>query len=450
MTPEVKQIQSDFEKVIIHSQGLLTKNFNSEPIINQWLRNKKKFVDMIHLAKKTTLSNDYSDYIYEFPEPVSFPLDGPTRLSKVQGFIDFLLDYFYEQDVPDSVSSEFIRFLKLNKETFFENKVSVPFIFNANEITEGMKLLKSFKFFFSGKMLEDIQNKASIILQENKVTGRFCVSVHPLDYLSSSETNYDWRSCHSLDGDYRSGNLAYMTDDCTVVCYLRGEEKEKLPRFPESVPWPSKKWRMLLFLAQEEKIVWAGRQYPFESKTILDQVGKAIVPIITGIPFCAGQSWYGKIYNWTEWSQDYVKPQADIRISDSYANIGGNLINKQTLIDSTNNLFYNDLLYSTKYTPSFMTRSGISGMVRLVDKYNQRFDIGGVHLQVGKNPICPCCGRNYVEFSDELICVECDEAYGYEFNDEFVECHSCGRRIWREDAQEDDGYFYCESCSEEW
>ena len=41
--------------------------------------------------------------------------------------------------------------------------------------------------------------------------GYLYLSIHPLDYLSISETNHGWRSCHALDGEYRNGNLSYLT-----------------------------------------------------------------------------------------------------------------------------------------------------------------------------------------------------------------------------------------------
>ena len=449
---EIEQIKSDIEKIIIYSQQLYnTPKFKINPLMDQWLTNKKKFIERFKKTKETTMNNDYSNFIYEFPDPIAFPLDEHTKISKINGFIDFLVDYLYEHDVDDFISSQFIQFLKLNKRSFFDNKVSSPFIFKHDVIPADMKLLKSFKFFFSGSMLEDIQNKASMILQENKIIGRLCISVHPLDYLSASETNYDWRSCHSLDGDYRSGNLAYMADDCTVMCYIRGEEKEKLPRFPKDVPWPSKKWRMLLFLNQEEEIAWAGRQYPFESNTILEKVGKEIVPIISGIPYYSPVNyWYGKTRNWDEWENNYVDTANEYTLSDKYVDICGFLFGKRTIIDGANDLFYNDLLYSTKYTPSYMVKHEVRTL-NLTDRINHRSDIKPLHLKVGKDPICPCCGAHFVEFSDEMVCVNCDNDYGSQLNDEFIECASCGKRIYREDAHEDDdGDFYCDHCWEEW
>jgi hypothetical protein len=56
-----------------------------------------------------------------------------------------------------------------------------------------MKLAKAFKFFTDSKtVLYDLQNRASQIIQEDKVEGTLCLSVHPLDFLSSSMNTYNW------------------------------------------------------------------------------------------------------------------------------------------------------------------------------------------------------------------------------------------------------------------
>ena len=48
-----------------------------------------------------------------------------------------------------------------------------------------MKILKALKYFDLPKnAMNDIQSKASQLIQANSITGTLCFSVHPLDYLS--------------------------------------------------------------------------------------------------------------------------------------------------------------------------------------------------------------------------------------------------------------------------
>lgn len=451
MTDEIKKIKQDFVEVIKESQGLTlwdNKNYNIDPLFDRWYKAKAVLIRRLN-AKRDKIGENESYFIYEFPE-MTFPLDIPTKISKVTGFIDYIEEFLETPDIDYDLRRDFINFLKANKEGFFENKVVYGWSPECCDeiIPEGMKLLKSFKYFFKGTLLEIIQNKASMVIQENCITGRLCVSVHPLDFLSASETTYDWRSCHALDGDYRSGNMAYMVDNCTVMCYLKTDDRKwPLPRFPKSVPWYSKKWRMYLFLAQKEEVIWAGRQYPYESDALLKTVREKVVPMITDIPLYR-DTWWGRAYLWTEWDNSYMTPYFSAK--DRYINIGGYLFGAKALVSSANSLFYNDLLQSTKYVPSYMYRVEIDSRNRLADRINDRSDLESIHLKVGNDPICPCCGRNLVEFSDEMICVSCDEQYGTQENDEFVFCSKCGSRIYREDAYEEEGEWYCDRCWEGW
>ena len=443
---EIKNIKKDFINIIKSSQQLKidNKEFNIDPLFNQWYEAKRKFIKRFNIQVPQTEGS--SNFIYEFPE-MTFSLDVSTKISKVEGFIDFIDEYLWCPEIPENLRTNFCNFLKANKSGFFENKVVTSWHTIYDEvIQEGMKLLKSFKFFFKGPLLEDIQTKASMIIQENSITGKLCVSVHPLDFLSASETTYDWRSCHALDGDYRSGNMAYMVDDCTVMCYLKTENNMVLPRFPEEVKWNSKKWRMYLFLAQEEKVVWAGRQYPYESKSLLNTVQEKIFPIITGWPLYSNM-WYGRHYNFTDWSNYEYSPQGS---TVKYVNINGYLFDKKSVITGNNQLFYNDLLYSTKYFPSYSYRTKLTSSIRLEDTLENRSNLRAIHLGVGDRPYCPCCGRRTVEFSDEMVCVSCDENYGTQENEEFTFCSRCGTRIWKDDAfWDEDGEYYCSDCWDE-
>ena len=84
--------------------------------------------------------------------------------------------------------------------------------------------------------------------------------MHPLDFLSLSENTYNWRTCHSLDGEFKAGNLSYMIDSSTFIVYLRPEKTYNiLLTFPNTVQWNSKKWRMLMFLSDDYQMMFAGR-----------------------------------------------------------------------------------------------------------------------------------------------------------------------------------------------
>ena len=451
----IQMLSKPVKEVIAYSQNLAhngwLREWKIDNLLNQWYRAKEPFIkSLTKISGATGVTEDNPTLIYEFPGEVSFELDDDCRASKLKGFIEFVSDYCWESgDITDVQTASLCEFIHLNEESFLENKVTVPFVgTDGTQINTGIKIIKAFKFFLKQPHLEKIQNVASTLIQENKITGHFCVSVHPLDFLSASETTYNWRSCHSLDGDYRAGNMAYMVDGATVMCYLKGNNDEILPRFPESVPWNSKKWRMLLFFNQDKDVFAAGRQYPFEAKSLLEFVRANVIPIFTGISFRHSYRYTANglyIENYSKWDDasidsimspdTYPKPY---QLNDTYINIRGNLYPKRKIIHSNNDLFYNDLLNSTKYIPSFcntMPNREIEGVV-------SPFKIGG-------RPFCPICGRNTIQSSEEMMCVDCDIAYGTQENEMVVACASCGERIAREEAYEEDGEFYCRCCAPE-
>ena len=176
---------------------------------------------------------------------------------------------------------------------------------DGKKIQAGTKIVKSFKYFIEHQdLLFDIQNKASEIIQKDKIEGYLTFSVHPLDFLSSSENTFNWRSCHALDGEYRAGNLSYMLDSSTIMVYLKAEQDAKLPNFPDDVPWTNKKWRMLMHFNTGLDVVFAGRQYPFSSPGALDVVREVFYRFMVREKYRWGEMIKD---HWSYWHNDYIK-----------------------------------------------------------------------------------------------------------------------------------------------
>ena len=210
-------IQEQFNSVIEYSQGY--SGVNTDELFEKWLDAKRDFIEVMG-----------GKLIYEYPETVYFELGPKEKSLRVDDFISMVENRWDNYDLS--------LFIEAQKEGFFSNQVVESYNYNGQIIPKGMKLLKAFKFFESNtKVLNDIQSAASMIIQEDKVEGKLCLSVHPLDFLSSSENTHNWRSCHALDGDYRGGNLSYMVDKSTIMFYLISAKNEKLLIFLIVVPW---------------------------------------------------------------------------------------------------------------------------------------------------------------------------------------------------------------------
>lgn len=401
-------IKQQVYKVLQYSQG-----FNPESVgvlIDEW-----------YAAKRDIIRSFGGELIVEGPRIVcSVPEEMKTR--QLHGFIDMVEDVFSDEALGD--------FLRDNEEGFYDNVVVKS---NIPEIPVGMKLLKAFKHFgYGNKALRYLQDEASKIIQNDKLSGILCFSVHPLDFLSISETNHKWRSCHSLDGEFRAGNLSYMCDSSAVVCYLKSEKEGViLPNFPSDVPWNSKKWRALMFFSERRDMMFLSKHYPFHIDEMLPHIESLMkeVPLFAPLtnlsPFAKNQSM---------WKSDVI---SDPELWSDYLKVYGFLVPIHDLLTEAHPILqYNDIVRSNKYTPLYAIDPGGTGS----------FDSSYVpHFSIGSAVTCPVCGKGVLDDNEVMCCYDCWSKIHYE--DE-GECEFCGGAI-HDEAFELDGFQVCERCYEE-
>lgn len=377
-TDNIKQIQAQFNEVISYSQGFEP---DTDELFARWYEAKRDYIEAFG-----------GNLIWECPNKVTFELSQADKKVRLDDFINKISTTFGNDALAN--------FLEDNREGFFTNEVVESGFIHVGtgdvvEIPTGMKLIKAFKYFENDPItLKDLQTHASMIIQEDKVTGTLCISVHPLDFLSSSENTYNWRSCHALDGEYRAGNFSYMMDKSTIMCYLKGADDAKLPNFPDTVRWNSKKWRMLLFFSDRWDVMFAGRQYPFFSKTALD-----IIAIHLKNKLTTGY--------WSEWHNDELKSFTYSEnnmdggsLMWNYICLNNELYKTVDIIqDGKYSLHFNDLLRSSCYTPYYSFKY-----------YRPIGETPKVH--VGAAAPCLMCGRSHMVSTDSLLCEECELEFG--------------------------------------
>jgi hypothetical protein len=406
---KLEKIKSQVKEVISYSQNI--DNPNVDELMDKWMQAKREFIEAMD-----------GKLIYEHPEKMYFSLDEQTRESRI--------DYFIGTVEMRWNNCELAAFINDMRDGFFNNLTVRDYEYDGKLIRKGTKLVKAFKYFEKNKCaLTDIQNAASKIIQEDKVEGRLCISVHPLDYLSVSENTYNWRSCHALDGEYRSGNLSYMVDQSTVVCYLKAEKDEVLPNFP--FKWNSKKWRVLIYLSNDWHMIMAGRQYPFGTEAGLNFIKDTLL-VESGI---------SKGSSWSSWHDErldelsFTNNNGIFYFNSTYIPVGGKLIELEKLVvDEPGSMQFNDLLKSSCYKPIFAYRIynkrnylSWNGPEFGETTANTRFHIGGAVP-------CTCCGNKPIALTESMRCIECEEEYGTLDTDEFGYCNCCGRHFYLEDA----------------
>lgn len=409
------ELKESIEAIFKYSQGLNENlELNIESLLEKWKKSKEKFFKMFG-----------NQYIYEYPEEVQFTLSDSAKQARFEEFASTIRNVYG--------NDRLFHFLETVNQDFYLNKLSSDYFLNSrgDKIKKGTKIIKAFKYFEEDAgTLRLLQDAASTLIQENKVKGKLCLSVHPLDFLSISENTYHWHSCHNLQGDYRAGNLSYMTDEVTFICYLKGEENVKLPSFPPEVKWNSKKWRTLLFLHPQNLYIFAGRQYPFSCMTGLDLVLSVLRKDILEA-FC-----------FRNWENDWFREVNGKKLHTKNIVIDGEVFpDTELILNNKNSMAYNDLLNSTVYLNPYISRSH--------NYWVWRHTEGDTSITIGDEVKCIHCGESLVEHSNSLMCPECDLKHGTEFNDTIGKCTHCGRRIIINDAYDVGGYDYlCQDCYE--
>ena len=409
--PEIEKIKEAFDKVITYSQGI--ENPKTDKLFEIWQKAKGIYLQRWH------------DYIYEYPERVSFELDDRSKRERVMNFVNDLEERYEYYDLA--------RFVFEQESGFFNNlTVSDYLTENGKKIQKGTKLVRAFKYFAEGRVLEDIQNEASRIIQENKIEGTLCLSVHPLDFLSLSENTHKWRSCHALDGEYRAGNLSYMMDSCTIICYLKSDEDTILPSFPADVPWNNKKWRVLLFKSDDGNMVIAGRQYPFATQAGMDMLLEKVLPQVYLGPTSNQHSWSG----WSNCLIDKVKLNDgfNVYLNGSYLPINNSLKNIRDVVhNEEGSKHFNDVLNSSFYKPIYAVKYIRPFFDDIPDKILCSHP-DTTHFHMGAYTYCLNCGEEEcMDSADTMMCYHCECEYGKNESDLFATCACCSRTMLYDD-----------------
>ena len=335
----------------------------------------------------------------------------------------------------------------------------------------GTRLSKVFMKRFGMDRPEDaeaVRQRLSMLIQSNKITGKLCISIHPLDFLSASENNHSWRSCHAMDGEYRVGNVSYMMDNCTIMAYLKSNGPDvKLPNFPDDVFWNDKKWRCYFYVDRVNEIIYAAKQYPFFSEKALDIIADIIK---TKFAFFWSEekkesllnnvrrTWYWSDRENITWANYATEAfgfctfeptglKGDVNINGHVWNFENTKIivgagPKRRIVPITNYIetdkdacCYNDVIQSHSYSPWTMSYNH-NGYAYIPDKVETK-------LIVGTRVPCVCCGNRFTADSDIFVCNYC------RVDDK--ECERCGCIEPANEMyyDEDTNSWFCSCCWED-
>lgn len=431
---DLKELQKDIEKIIKYSQDY-PFDINCEEIIKKWYESKKYFLDLFDGATHVMTEEDRE-----------FFLDETGKRNYFIEFVRKITDLGFDKNIYEGCS--FYNFLSENESTFFMNKVSsLPnSLANQSKIRRGDKLIKSFKFFFrNARELDFVQNLASQYTQKNKVKGKLVISVDPIDYLLASENNENWRSCHALDGEFRSGNLSYMLDDSTVIAYVTNGERQTMQMLPPDMDDYSKKLRIFIHWNKKNDVLYFSKTYPFDAPSLrieikdiinnlyeekrlngkirLNETKKFSMPILVGFNQI-------NLIGSTDSREHYL--------NSNWLYYKGEIFNtKKVISHSPFALNYNDIITSSSYAAYVCFNTNCDIQYNRNDVDFEKILENKFKIKIGETAPCVRGCGNHIEHSDSFLCNNCIKELDIT-EDYFTHCYECGRRLWPE---EDDIYY---------
>ena len=179
---------------------------------------------------------------------------------RMKVFADAFFNWFY--DLPSSERPSYNTLNLVNHRNLATNSYSIgePFevnlpdgkILKVQKGTKPLRVLAKMAQAFNLEGFEEFRLTHSRILNQKKMTGELCLSIHPMDFMTMSDNNSNWESCMSWSdyGCYRRGTVEMMNSECVVVAYLRAKEDMKVS---EDLYWNNKKWRCWFFFDFKKK-----------------------------------------------------------------------------------------------------------------------------------------------------------------------------------------------------
>ena len=292
-----------------------------------------------------------------------------------------------------------------------KNVVEQPFEFTNEQTGEVIKVCKGAKitktigriakiYGLDMDAFERFRIVHSQVLNQKRLSGHLCLSIHPLDYMTMSDNNCGWSSCMSWDeeGCYRQGTVEMMNSPMVVVAYLTSENgalnmcwNYELGAYDK---WNSKKWRQLFVINKD--IITNVKAYPYRN----DDLTRICLDWLKEL--AVDYTYLDNIQGWEE---------NDPVVGDHKVRIYGYTEYMYNDIENSNGLF-----------------------CYLNPNLGERYD-----FNYSGETECMCCGEVFDACEEvRLVCYDCQPGYC---------CEECGDALPDEDYRYWlDDVCYCEYC----
>lgn len=407
----ISDIKKDFETILTCTQDEFEYvNFTLDPLFKQWEQKK--------LGAFGDIFTEENNYRYQSKTPISIDIPASQKEAAYSAFVSDVYNSFAFSRIGNEEKEKAVAFYdfltKQSIETVYSNRLKKDY---NNVVKAGMVFGKSFKHFLSAE--QDVrfwQDRLSILLQQTKLEGYLTISANPIDFVLASDNNYGWRSCHSLNGEFRAGNLGFMVDDVTLICYLSNKVGVEIGE--TGVVAPDKKWRQWVYTDRKNFVY--PESYPYLSEGLTQAVHDLM-------PF---ENKNNKQFTKKSFPPPVIQTFEDSSITLLDYEDFLNTISKECFFYAYNDVIFKDCCRTTVFTSD-----------QEVEAYFNKLPV--FKIEAEGSPLCPICGRNGLGEAEYLCCESCGGElgiYGVE------ECYCCGERIPVEHLMYYDGEMYCEDC----
>ena len=372
------------------------EEFDCQDILNKWKTNKR-------IINKFLGLNEDNNWILNLGQIELHPTaEEKAKLFSncLDSFVNLTADLSLDLENYMSLNSLWSQLRQITPDEFFNNQLKETY---SDKLVKGTKIIRDFKYFIKdAELLEMFQQKASDFIQKDKLSGEFCISTNPLDFLSVSENTLNWRSCHNLRGLFCGGGLSYMVDPSSVVVYIKTNSDVQLP---DGILWNNKKWRMMLHFSERLDMVFGGRPYPFYSQAALDMVGSSLTKV--------NKIQWSNMHTGFKYLSQFMNDKFELHEPKNFydyrkvVNCGYRLVYPAEVIHTDADSLNYDDLRETSFPEQLSY--GWNRDLFAATYWNNKDKNYEPNFLIGDGVPCPRCGKKHITplFEKGFVCIDC-------------------------------------------
>lgn len=392
-------------------QEISGRPISSKTYLKQYMENKET---LFHLLG--------DNFIVSFPYEIEVNDEGKRLRMKNDDVINNVIESFYYKlrYIEGLYSDEFYDFYHMLTDMYalITNRVqkNIKLSEDSRIINKGAKLMGVLQKLnreyhaVPDAEFERFRNIVSTYTQTKTMKGTFYLSIHPLDYMTMSDNNANWKSCMNWmnEGEYRLGTVEMMNSPCAVVGYLRAEQPWHIT---QNHKWNSKLWRCLYVV--NEDIITSVKSYPYFSKELITVGLNKLKELAAN-----NVGWYyeDKITESDEMNFEFNAGESST----------GFPVYKYLSFET--NAMYNDFGSTIHYA---YLHKDIINRLEPHQKYT--------YINYSGPAICADCG-DFMTGNEDQVALVCDNCCHYLY------CEDCECRLREDEVHEYDDYILCYDC----